>query len=814
MVWRLHRRLWLSDRAGVCFRTVHNDRLQKRGEAGGWGLWFGPAGGEKLDSEATTSDDTGGAPGGLNPGRRFLPQWALSNTTAAAALMGAGAVAFFTTWFLMSPLVERVDRTFLMWMIIGNIAIATGFAVLIGVRLWHVLAERRHQLAGSRTHLQLVGIFSLLAVIPAVIAFLFAFTILRTSLNDVFSERIDNYVNTARDFANTYFQDQANEAGVNLNQIEFDLDQASRFGVTAESAPIAFRRSLVEQALVRELAALYVLDGERNIVSRVEMVDASYALPPVEVFDRIDAAAAAERPRAEWGNFDLNNEDAIDFFRGVLKINAYDGGYIVTYKRVPPAMSNRLLAVRSMRDDWTEANAVQARLERVFLAGYIVLAVIILFGAIWLALWAATRIVQPIGRLVNMAERVSAGDLGARVAVQKQDGELGVLARSMNHMTGQLQTQRDDLIDTNRQFDERRRFTEAVLSGVSAGVIGLAADGRVTIANKSAAELLGDEAGMLTGRNIAEVMPELCDLLGRATMADTIEVGDQVEILRDGQVQTLNVRIVKDEINGEKRFVATFDDITQLISAQRNAAWGDVARRIAHEIKNPLTPIQLSAERLRRKYLNEVTTSPEVFDRCTETIIRQVSDIGRMVDEFSSFARMPKPVIGREDLAELVRAAVFPQRVAFSDIEFDVETPDEPTFVDCDGRLIVQAISNLLKNAGESVTARAAEPGQRYPGRILAVISHTEDMAELSIIDNGVGLPRQERHRLTEPYMTTRAKGTGLGLAIVKKVAEEHGGSLNFVDDDSLGPTGARITLTLPRAESAALAPLKTAAAE
>ncbi len=783
----------LSDHAGKSFQI---DALGAK-----CGVVFDPAGRRKLGNEREDGDNSRGVTAGPNPVRRFLPQWALSNTTAAAALVGAGAVAFFTTWFLMSPLVERVDRTFLMGMIVGNIAIAAGFAVLIGVRLWHVLAERRRQLAGARTHLQLVGLFSLLAVVPAVIAFLFAFTILRGSLNDVFSERIDNYVNISRDFANTYFQDEANNAGINLNQIELDLARGAALGVNAENAPIAFRRSLLQQALVRDLAALVILDSERNIVGRVQRVNAAFVLPPAEVFDRIDSAAAEGRPRQEWGNFDLNDEGAIDLFRGVLKINAYDGGYIVTYKVIPPAMSTRLLAVRGMRDDWAEATASRARLERVFLAGYIVLAVIILFGAIWLAIWAATRLVQPIGRLVTMAENVSSGDLASRVEVHKEDGELGALARSMNRMTAQLQTQRDDLIDTNRQFDERRRFTEAVLSGVSSSVIGLSEDGRITIANRSAADVLGDDAAQLTGRRISDVMPELTFALERSAAATDAETGEQIEIVRDGRVQTLNVRIVKDEVNGEKRFVATFDDITQLISAQRNAAWGDVARRIAHEIKNPLTPIQLSAERLRRKYLGEVSSTPEVFDKCTETIIRQVNDIGRMVDEFSSFARMPKPVIAREDLRELVRAAVFPQKVTFPDIDFEVETPDEPSFVDCDGRLIVQALSNLIKNAGESISARAAEPGRGYPGRIRIEIEQAQDAVQLSITDNGVGLPSTERHRLTEPYMTTRAKGTGLGLAIVKKIAEEHGGALSFTDDGSLGPSGARMTMILPRSE-------------
>ncbi len=727
--------------------------------------------------------------------RRILPEWVLSNTTAAAALVGAGAVAFFTTWFLMSPLVERVDRSILMAMVIGNVMIAAGFALLIGARLFHVWSDRRHQLAGSRTHLQLVGLFSVLAVVPAVIAFLFAFTILRASLNDVFSERIDNYQNTARDLARGLIEFNYAHVEQTIREIAFDIRRQEEAEIGLEQTPISFRQYMFAQARIRGLSALYVLDGDLNMLVRAEIVPGAYNLPSAEF---LRAMREESVPGGQFV-FGVNDDETYDVFRGAINIEDYNRGYLIAYSAIDPTTTRRIIAAREVVADWEEAKLGRSRLERVFLAGYIVLAIIILFGAIWLALWAATRIVRPVGRLVKMAERVSGGELDARVEVYKEDGELGALARSMNHMTAQLQTQRDDLIDTNRQFDNRRRFTEAVLSGVSAGVIGLTVDGRITIANKSAAEFLDDDAARLTGMNINDVMPELGRLLDSASASSFAEVGDQIDLVRHGRVRTLNVRIVKDDVKRDQSFVATFDDITELIAAQRNAAWGDVARRIAHEIKNPLTPIQLSAERLRRKYLNEVKSAPEVFDKCTETIIRQVNDIGRMVDEFSSFARMPKPVISREDLRELIKAAVFPQKVAFADIEFIVELPDEAVLAECDGRLIVQALSNLLKNAGESVGARIGEGRDAVPGKIVVRLEADERISQIHIIDNGIGLPSAERHRLTEPYMTTRAKGTGLGLAIVKKVAEEHGGELEFSDDYSMGTTGARMTITLPR---------------
>ncbi|NWG92640.1 MAG: PAS domain-containing sensor histidine kinase [Parvularculaceae bacterium] len=716
----------------------------------------------------------------------------MSNTTAAAALAGASIVAFVTTWFLLSPAVESVDRSVLLSLIVGNVVIAAAFAALIGARLWHVWSNRRNQLAGSATHLKLVWLFSAVAVVPAIIAFLFAFTILRSSLNDVFGERIENYHNTARDLANGLIELKKTELEVMLNNIAYDVRRSEEAGVGLEGTPVSFLQYLFTQAEVRGLDALYVISGGGQVLVRAEVRPGSYKLPSKETMDGLKGQA----PGA--GSFGVNDDKKFDKFRVILKIAEYDNGYLIAYQPMEEATTRRLIAVSALRNDWEEAQISRARTERIFLAGYVILAFIILFGAIWLALWAATRIVQPIGRLVQMAGRVSGGDLGARVEVQKDDGELGVLARSMNHMTAQLQTQRNDLIETNRQFDRRRRFTEAVLSGVSAGVVGVGAAGKIVIANRSATEILDQEHSKLVGQTFAEILPEARELIESAARPPYEETEGQISVERDGQARTLSVKIVSDDVDGERNFVVTFDDITQLISAQRSAAWGDIARRIAHEIKNPLTPIQLSAERLRRKYLGEIKSAPEIFDKCTETIIRHVGDIGRMVDEFSSFARMPKPVMALEDVREIARSSVFSQRVATPDIAIELDAPSTPVMANCDGRLIAQAIGNLLKNAAESIAARIAADSEK--GRIRVAVVLADGQARISVADNGVGLPKAERHRLTEPYMTTRVKGTGLGLAIVKKVVEEHGGALFFEDCADLGSNGAIVSVALPLA--------------
>lgn len=769
-----------------------------------------------LSEGAASSQSSVGASAGASVGAspqastaHLLPDWAQSNLIAALALTTAGICAFASTWFLMSPAVETSGRTILISMVVANVVIAAGFGLLVGARLWHVWSNRRNQLAGSRMHMQLVWLFSLVAVIPAVIAFVFAFTILRSSLNDVFSERTENYHQTARDIANELVE--ANRQGIlgEMLRVATDIHRSEIQNIGLERSPINFRQYLEIQTRARSFDALFLMGSDRRMLAQIELTDGTYTLPEKLVFDNIDSAYAQETSdspiRASAHSFGANNVNELDRWRGVLKLPDYGGGYLVVYKPIPSAIAQRMKQVRLMAADWREAVTGRRRLERVFTVGYVLLAVTILFGAIWLALGAATRIVSPIGRLVEMADKVSGGDLAARVSVYKNDGEIGELAKSMNRMTSQLQTQRSDLIDTNKQFDKRRRFTEAVLSGVSAGVLGVDTRGHVTIANRSAASLLGIKATKITGQPLAKLVPEIEPLFEDAILSPGEAVGGQVDFIRNGRTQTFNVQIVRDQADGERSFVVTLDDITQLIAAQRNAAWGDVARRIAHEIKNPLTPIQLSAERLRRKYLGEVKTSPEVFDKCTDTIIRQVNDIGRMVDEFSSFARMPKPVIDNEDIRELVKSAVFPQRVTYPDISFDTDMPSEAITVSCDGRLMVQAFTNLIKNAAESISTRLAQDefddkeSSVVPGKVLIKVKSDDfQNVRIEIMDNGIGLPKAERHRMAEPYMTTREKGTGLGLAIVKKVTEEHGGTLVFDDDKTLGKAGARMTITLP----------------
>jgi two-component system nitrogen regulation sensor histidine kinase NtrY len=425
---------------------------------------------------------------------------------------------------------------------------------------------------------------------------------------------------------------------------------------------------------------------------------------------------------------------------------------------------------------------------------FIVVALLLLLGAIWGALIFANRLVRPISTLVMAAGRIGAGDLGTRVPEDDPGDEIGTLSHAFNRMTQQIESQRNELVTANRQLEERRRFMEVVLAGVSAGVIGLDENGCVNLPNRSASDLLATDLLGRIGEPIEAVVPEMAALVEAARQRPSWLAESQISLLRGAETRTLLVRVVAEFMASRLiGFVVTFDDVTELLSAQRKAAWADVARRIAHEIKNPLTPIQLSAERLKRKYLREIASDPETFATCTDTIVRQVGDIGRMVDEFSAFARMPAPIMAPEDLAQLCRQAVFLQQEAHPSITYTTDFPDAGQQLNCDAQQVGQAITNLMKNGAESIEARIGAGAAAPPGHIHLAIRESNEDVVLSIEDNGRGLPDQGRERLTEPYVTTRTRGTGLGLAIVKKIVEDHGGLL-LLDDRPGGGAIARIT--------------------
>jgi two-component system nitrogen regulation sensor histidine kinase NtrY len=436
---------------------------------------------------------------------------------------------------------------------------------------------------------------------------------------------------------------------------------------------------------------------------------------------------------------------------------------------------------------------------------YLALALTLLATAIWIGMWFANRLVAPIRQLMGAAQQISRGNLAVNVDVRPADGDLAVLGSTFNTMTSELKSQRDELVGANSKLDERRQFMEAVLSGVTAGVVGVDSDGVVTLVNRSAETLLQMKAANLVGQPLAKSVPEFAPVLKRAQKQGKRLVTDQVTLRRQGSERNFAVRVTSEGQDRDAQgFVVTFDDMTELVSAQRSTAWADVARRIAHEIKNPLTPIQLSAERIRRKYGDSITKDREVFDQCTNTIIRQVSDIGRMVDEFSAFARMPKPVMERHDVRDVVREAVFLFQVSRPDIAFELDLPETPVVALSDRRLLAQAVTNLVKNASEAIdSAVETDASRASSGRIVAKVRTKGQRVQITVIDNGCGLPKENRERLVEPYMTTREKGTGLGLAIVQRITEQHGGTLTLADAPKRNGKveGASVRIDFPMGE-------------
>jgi two-component system nitrogen regulation sensor histidine kinase NtrY len=663
----------------------------------------------------------------------------------------------------------------------ASLAICVVLAGILAHRISRIARASATAQTGSRLHLRFVALFSLSAVAPAVIVAAFLGLTFSQGVERWFSERIQTMADSAAEVGRVYVDGVTNDLTGEVLAMAEDLNRAP--GALTNDAP-RYRAFLAAQAERRALGAAYVVDSGGGVLARTDSDDATPFTPaPRRAFDD-----------ANTGTVWLLIDRPASAMRALYKLNAYRDAYLYVTSPLDPAMMARLTAFEDSTLAYRDAEARRGRLQVVFGLSYLATALLVLLGAVWLGLSFATRISEPIGRLADAARRVAAGDLKARVEVGAERDEVDALASAFNQMTAQLDTQRRDLVAAQEDAETRSRFIEAVLGGVSAGVLGLDRDGRISAANRSAAQLLGHGDENLVGRRLVDVAPELAELLNHPTPQGETPP-QRVDLVREAFSANLSVRMSPDAEGG---LVLTFDDMTKLISAQRQEAWKDVARRIAHEIKNPLTPIQLSAERLQRKFASQITSDPETFQRCTDTILRQVADIGRMVDEFSAFTRMPTPRMAFADLSEIARSTMFSQRLVFADVRFEVEGADAPIGLVCDERLIAQGLTNLVKNAAESVQARRARDGEPKDGFVMLRLRDLDFGVQFEIIDNGLGFPAQNRHRLIEPYVTTRAKGAGLGLAIVARVVEDHGGLIEL--DDAPGPSpGAIVRFVLPK---------------
>jgi two-component system nitrogen regulation sensor histidine kinase NtrY len=659
-----------------------------------------------------------------------------------------------------------------------NLGVLLILAILVLRRIFRVWVDRRRGSAGSKLHIRLVTMFTLVAVTPTVVVAALSLAVFDSALSDWFSSKVSSALRESLSASEAYLRENSQEIVVETRDMAIDLN---RVLADMRDSPDALETLVQAQARVRRFTGAEVVSANGKTLAR---------FGPALGFEKLPSGAIEAALRFEIPSMTTNEHSRL---MALARLDAPDEVYLLTARplnaRVFGHMASTQRAVRQYEDFRRDRSVFQVSVSMIF----ILLAFVFVLVSMLIGLIFANRMARPLTELVFAAEQVRAGNLSARVPELDPDDEVGTLVRSFNRMTSQLETHREELMEANRQVDTRRRFTETVLAGVSAGVIGLDPQGRINLPNRSASLLLNRDLTGDIGRPLMDVAPEMGDLFTQIARRPNRPVQGEIRLGDGAGVKTLLVRMVVDRLGEDIRgFVVTFDDVTELLSAQRKAAWSDVARRIAHEIKNPLTPIQLSAERLKRKYLDEITSDKETFVTCTDTIVRQVGDIGRMVDEFSAFARMPSPTLKSENIKEICSEAAFLQRNAYPAIGFEMDMPETKVMAHCDRRQLGQAITNLLQNAAEAIDGR--EPGDAPLPKGLVRISLSQDEVETRIVieDNGKGLPADERESLTEPYVTTRAKGTGLGLAIVKKIMEDHGGAI-LLEDRPEG--GARVSL-------------------
>jgi two-component system nitrogen regulation sensor histidine kinase NtrY len=677
-----------------------------------------------------------------------------------------------------------------------DLVLLLALGAVIAKRLTEVWAERRRGRAGSRLQIRLVMLFSLIAVMPTIIVAVFSYLFFSFGVESWFSDKVRTAISESLAVAEAYLHEHQQAIRADVLAMANDLNRGA---VNLALNPQHLEQVVSAQAALRGLTEAMIFDRGGHVLARSSL---SFTLGFEPVPD--DAVR-----RADEGDVAIMTNDSDDRVRALVKLNQFGDVYLYVGRYIEPRVLNHMEETQRAAAQYEQLEGQRSGFQITFALIFMMVAMLFLVAAVAIGIHFATQLAVPVSRLITAAEQVRGGDLAARVPEGDKDDELASLSRAFNRMTYQIESQQRELREANRQLDERRRFTETVLTGVSAGVIGLDRLGRVNLPNRSASSLLGVDLEQAIGQDLAEAAPEMSGLLDEAERRPDRLAQSQVQLVRGNSTRTLLVRIAAEHNEGViSGFVVTFDDITELLSAQRKAAWADIARRIAHEIKNPLTPIQLAAERLRRRYLKEIKKDAETFTICTDTIIRHVADIGRMIDEFSSFARMPAPVLKPENLIGIVHQAVFLQRTAHPEIVFETIFPGRPITILCDSRLVGQALINIVNNAIESIQARIAENGAAPAGHIRVTVTEEAGQAAVIIEDNGKGLPQHGRERLTEPYVTTRAKGTGLGLAIVKKIMEDHQGELVLEDGE---PEGARVRLVFVASEIHAPQRLDTA---
>lgn len=732
----------------------------------------------------------------------FLHRWSekISRLTlsrsVAVGLTVAAVASCVVTYLVLTR--RSADINTVYWLLNLDLILLLMLGTVISRQLVKIWSEKKRGVAGSRLHIRLVLAFSLMAAAPAILMAVFSSIFLYFGVQAWFNDRVSTAVNESLAVAQAYLNEHREVMRADVMAMAHDLNRDVRF---LDENPQALAQLIQTQSSIRNLPEVIIYRSNGDVVSRSRMA----------LMLEMERLPKEMMQRADSGEVVLVTGGSQDRIRALVKLDRFFDAYLYVGRLVDGSVLQHMATAERAVKEYTTLDGRKSRVQIAMTAMFAAIALLLLMAAVWFGLLFSEQLVAPISALIGAAEKIRAGDLSARVpdvtvAPSEQDDEIVLLGRAFNRMTQQLQSQQKELLAANRMLDERRRFTEAVLASASSGIIGLDKQGKITLANLRAGELLlgaaNDDTVMLNGRSLTEFIPEAADVFLRASGDTDRPAQVQLEYAAgSGPRKTMLLRITAEQ--GGNGAVATLDDISALVSAQRNAAWADVARRIAHEIKNPLTPIQLSAERLRRKYLPQIKEDPETFAKCTDTIIRQVADIGHMVGEFSAYARMPVSVKKTENVAEISQDALSLQKHAYPDIQFDFETEDSELFANCDRSQLTQVLNNLLINAVDSVHERLQSTPEPQ-GRIWMHVGSRSGNAVITVRDNGVGLPEKVRDQLLDPYVTTKKKGSGLGLAIVKKIMEDHEGSIEIIDyHDEDVKTGAKAAIVFPRDVSA-----------
>lgn len=713
-------------------------------------------------------------------------------TKVSFILIAAAIVAGFATYAALAeipPLGSNPDTV--IWLLNIDLIILLCLVTLIARRILRIWSGRREGIAGSRLHVRLVIIFSVMAALPAIIMAVFSAFFFHFGVQTWFSENVRTAINESQAVATAYLEEHKQVIKADTLAMANDIDRNAPF-LISENASLD--RLIDTQSLIRNLSEAIIVSEEGKIIARSSL---TFTL----TFENIPNYMLKQA--GEGDVVVMTNEDE-DRVRALVKLNNWNDSYLYVGRRIDPTVLGHLAATEDAVARYSQLEGSYSGLQITVTLIFIVVALLLLFAAIWVGIVLARQLVSPIVTLISVSDRVRAGDLTARVPEQKQIEEFDYLAGSFNRMTSQIEEQRNELIAANRMLDQRRRLTETVLAGVSAGVVGVDRDGRITFANSAASDLFEQDNEAFVGSFITELIPDMKGHLSKAHENSQKITQFEIPFINEaGKKLVLHIRIAIELIGeDEQGAILTFDDITELQSAERKAAWADVARRIAHEIKNPLTPIQLSAERLKRKYLGEIKSDPETFEVCTETIIRHVGDIGRMVNEFSDFARMPEAQLSLQSIDKLTRDVVTLQKQAHSKITFTLQSQlNQSQSVLCDEQQFRQALVNLIQNSVDAIQHQ----DNAISGDIHILTKEEKGQLVLVVSDSGRGFPEgEEASNLTEPYVTHRQKGTGLGLAIVKKIMEDHNGKVimgadKYLKDKKLA--GASVALLFPKPE-------------